>query len=521
MTKETHHYMLQCKQSEADSSDTIKEVWKLLLEHGADINARNRKGETPLLRCIRYSLHRWNEGGSFDSQSGESSSVSGCVEMTADGPVSAQAELGQTLSCSNTVNMCNWLIEHGAEVTNVLLNQVDQNRNTLLHHVLEQVCDIQPCIKLKEVCKLLLDHGADVNARNSIGETPIASCIKAGQQRGVISPIVRKRMKKEESGNQETDLQHHSSTVQMCSWLIESGADVNVRLAHSQTVYHLIVITFLKMLFPVINEEEPFATCMYENLIAFLCGIPNASVSVNSRDDNGNSPLHFLVKHAVSKRRRQVCNRSLESEENIGLVNAECLKLIRCLLSHGCKVNAVNDDQQSPLHLASAFHTCTATALLDAGELPNLKDKDGSTPLLTWVSSGINSSKAEWELMLNRGMDPFIANEACETVFSTLLSMNKPHQTKLFLEAVKAVDSMSLNKLDSNGDSMVHVLGRHKINSVQEIFDQLVKLGADPNRMNRSGQTPLHILCQRIVSRLAEGEIKDKEQAKNDRPMEP
>ena len=93
MTKETHHYMLQCKQSEADSSDTIKEVWKLLLEHGADINERNRKGETPLLRCIRYSLHRWNEGGSVDSQSGESSSVSGCVEMTGDGPVSAQVEL--------------------------------------------------------------------------------------------------------------------------------------------------------------------------------------------------------------------------------------------------------------------------------------------------------------------------------------------------------------------------------------------------------------------------------------------
>ena len=122
---------------------------------------------------------------------------------------------------------------------------------------------------------------------------------------------------------------------------------------------------------------------------------------------------------------------------------------------------------------------------------------------------------------LNRGMEPFIANEACETVFSTLLPVNKPHQTKLFLKAVKAVDSMSLNKLDSNGDSMLHVLGRHKINSVQETFEQLVKLGADPNRMNRSGQTPLHILCQRIVSSLAEGEIKDKEQAKNDRPMEP
>ena len=50
--------------------------------------------------------------------------------------------------------MCKWLIEHGAEVTNVLLNQVDQNRNTLLHHALEQVCDTQPCIKLKEDCKL-------------------------------------------------------------------------------------------------------------------------------------------------------------------------------------------------------------------------------------------------------------------------------------------------------------------------------------------------------------------------------
>jgi ankyrin repeat protein len=104
------------------------QVALLLLKHGADPNARNARGETP--------LHIAARGAEHTIGSGNYAAVS-------------------------------ILVKHGADV-----NARDKDGNTPLHYAVAR-CAFA-------TASLLLSHGADPNARNNQGKTPadLANCPK-------------------------------------------------------------------------------------------------------------------------------------------------------------------------------------------------------------------------------------------------------------------------------------------------------------------------------------------------------
>ena len=144
-------------------------VTKLLIDAGLDVNAKNYEGMTPLF-CIA------DHDTSGDKDYVESAKL--LIEAGAD--VNAQNKKGQTpLHLCLDENLAKLFIEAGADV-----NAKDHNGNTRLHAFIP--CD-DDCIDDYDavddayyhlegyirVMKVLIEAGADVNAKNNEGKTPL------------------------------------------------------------------------------------------------------------------------------------------------------------------------------------------------------------------------------------------------------------------------------------------------------------------------------------------------------------
>ena len=120
----------------------------VLLEYGADLEAEDVFGETPLAKAVE------KDGGMAE------------LLLNRGGTVHTMDKFGKTLLMKaverGKVLIVRTLLEHGASV-----NATDEHGRSPLHYIVHSA----------EICKLLLDNGSDVNIADDNGETPLHQAI--------------------------------------------------------------------------------------------------------------------------------------------------------------------------------------------------------------------------------------------------------------------------------------------------------------------------------------------------------
>ncbi|KAI6171449.1 hypothetical protein M3Y97_01045800 [Aphelenchoides bicaudatus] len=229
---------------EAAFSDYI-EIVKLLIESGADVNAKNNRGDTP--------IHRASQNG--------------------------------------YIEIVKFLVEKGADV-----NATNKDHQTPLHYANRKL----------EVVKLLLESGANINATDAHGNTPLYYAV-------------------------------YDDKFEVVKYLVESGTDINAKGDYGRTALHIAALSG------------------YIEIVKYLV---ESEADIDAKDKDGNTPLHW------------------------GAQNNKPEVIVKLLAESGSDVNAKNNSGWTSLHFAAfnGFLEVAKILVVNGADL-SIKNSEGNTAL--------------------------------------------------------------------------------------------------------------------------------------------
>jgi ankyrin repeat protein len=375
------------------------------------------------------------------------------------------------------------------------------------------------------IIESLLEAGADVNTANAEGQTVLMTAARTGKPEAVRVLLARgARVNATERYRGQSALmwaaaQGQTDTVRM---LVEAGADISARSKGNPSAVRAAVRSNVSQL--AISSLDPTATGNREEvpntadqggtaglnalLFAVRAGhietaraLIDAGANVNDTVGDGTSALVLAVMNANYALAAMLLEKGANPNADAqgwtalhqlvwtrspnlmrptpfpltsGTLSA--LDLVKVLVAHGANVNArqrqePNDGNRNTLNrigatpfllAAKAADVGMMQALVAAGADPLLKTNEGATPIMVAAGIGI------WRVGESVG-----TNEEA-------------------LAAVRLAWELGndVNAVDTNGDTAMHG-AVHR--GAPDIVQFLIEKGADPDRVNLFGWTPLTI----------------------------
>jgi ankyrin repeat protein len=353
-----------------------------------------------------------------------------------------------------------------------------------------------------EIVRALLDHGASVNAENGAGETPLY-VVSRGVYHSQGDGACITRLLLERGGNANARGKDHSTSLNAASYtarpeivriLLDHGANPHAKTRQGKDSLDLVSR----------GEYGP-----EEDGVRVAQLLLERGVDANSQDKDRWTPLHSACQSGRPE-------------------------IVRLLLDHGAKVDAENDDGETPLSIVSGGEYRSrskgvriAQLLLERGADVNGKPRALWTPL-TWASyrgrldivrllvdrgARLNVkikfrtplhalSGGEYEsqedgariaqLLLERGADVNAQEMNRETPLFSAAFFGKIELARVFLDHGAIVTAEGYD-----GQTPLHALSRGKCVSqdVIRLAQLLVERGADVNAPDQVNDTPLHSAC--------------------------
>jgi ankyrin repeat protein len=339
------------------------EVVKLLVEAGADVNAGDWP---PLLQAVEENNTAIAE---YLIDHGANVNPRGDKDPWDWGPIQYASGLK-----INNIEMIKLLIAKGADIS-----------------VGGSITALQMALFTgrRDVFDLLIQHGADVNAKDyQGGYTPLYFAIHSDDSYYMNTLIAKGADVNSKYQEGETLLGSAAITgrTESVKVLLEAGADVNARDDNGQTALHLPL--------DIRNSNYKKYKLSKNTLILLL----NKGADVNLKDDNGCSPLHLAAESAD-------------------------VDIVEILLDKGADINAKDDKSGSTAlhHAARLGKIDIAELLISRGADINAKDNEGHTPLYIAVN---NDYKAA-EMLIEKGADSTIKTKSGQTLLQLAQERNK------------------------------------------------------------------------------------------------
>ncbi len=341
---------------------------------------------------------------------------------------------------------------------------------------------------LKSV-QLLIAQGVPVNARNSLGGTPLHDAAWAGER-------------------------------DVAAFLLQAGADVNAKHAEGgSTPLHYAVLTNHPDVVEVLLDHHSDVKAPYKSRqtalhLAAARGYGRIATlliahgaEVNARDDNGATPL----------------------SEAAWTGETEMVKLLLAKGAHASEINPQTG--MTALHAAaSRGYREVAAALVDAGARADVRDKNGATPLYLAL-----------QFQRMDVIDLFVRGKSIDvkTVLRDEVLRGQTNIVKLLIDFMPPLGSTTLlhdaalkghldilelllahgADVDSRNAQGATALHDAALAGQKNAADALLKHGANINAHDsESGATPLHLaaswgrrsVVELLLARNADPRIKDK-----------
>ncbi|KAH9056837.1 ankyrin [Lactarius vividus] len=485
------------------------EIVKILLDHGAIVDAENDEGKTPFnlvsqgwLEIAQMLITRGAIVDAAESNKGR----------TPLHLVSQRDYCGEDVGC---VGIARLLLERGVDV-----NARNKSKTTPLHSAAfnwrprdrtdaENDDGETPLHLVSQrdyhgrdgvgIARLLLERGVDVNARNKSKTTPLHSAALKGMLEIVQVLLDYGAIADAKNDEGKTPLHlvsqrdYYGNGVGIARLLLERGVDVNARNKSKTTPLHSAAFNGRLEIVQVLLDygaiadaenddgETPLDRASQGNYYSGADGASIArlllerGVDVNARNKSKNTPLHSAAFN-------------------------EMLEIVPVLLDYGAIADAENDEGETPLNLVlqeRLHNSCTSEVsfsdivrlLLAHGVDVNSQDKYHNTPL---HSAAFNCRPTIAGLLLDHGANPSAENEQGETLL---------HEVSRIKGDFKGVDVARLllqHGVDVHAQDKDHNTALHSaaLNGKFRLVQVLLDHAANPTTENDQGETPLHLLSR-------------------------
>uniref|UniRef100_A0A146LN40 Putative ankyrin repeat protein FPV162 n=1 Tax=Lygus hesperus TaxID=30085 RepID=A0A146LN40_LYGHE len=431
-----------------DSGVSLVDIVTLLIKHGADVNAMECHGLTPLHLALDY-----YRSGSSNRLRELPELIRTLIESGAS--LNLKAPCGSSPSSLTPLHLACRL--HGRPSLDVLslmispdyVNSTDHRMKSPLHELLSigdkkaQHSDhslSSPCNFIVDKARLLLDCGADVNARDYEGVTPLLMVL---------------------------DNPNNKFCVPLVKLLLEKGAIPNVRLAQNRaSPLHLVCKHFdddvVEQLVPLFLKAGARINARdYKLLTPFHCALfPRNETSCKIGTFLSVNTLRTLIKFGADPTLNDVHENS-----SIHMVcmspNHHIKDVISFLISEGCKINNVNKQGNTPLlhFLQNNFDKKSIQTLIDLGANCQSQNLEDISPLH----------------LVSRSL---VYHDDVDEIIEAILK-----------------GGANVNVQDCYGNTPIHYAVRDESTTNMKGIRKLLLAGANLNITNSLGMAPLHIVC--------------------------
>lgn len=460
------------------------QILEKLTKNGADINARNKEGVTPLEIAIQQE----------DVETTRLFTSHGANIHTQD--TNGNSPLTIAFTSNNEI--------FEATVNESNINTQDSEGNTPLHIAILKdapLSKIQYIVSLTEdvnirnrdgnsalylailknrqkVGEMLLEKNADIFSTNTNNNSPLRLALKHGGS--VQDWLITSKTIRSTDGSGNTVL-HYAAEWQYenaISSLLIKGADINVKNANGETC-----------LFSAVKTNNP----------AIIQLIIDGGASIKERDNLGSTPLHAAVRwDAITS-----IEKLIELGININAQNsagksplAEAVlsgkyEVSKYLLEHGADVNC--SDRNGVTILMDTIRGKNGDLvklLLDYGANPNLQEINGRN---AYHEAAVTGDISIITLIRDAGVNPLSRDKQGNTPLSVALKSD--------IKTIKAVLGKNYNITDSDGNSPIHIIVKSKCSP--ELLATLIEEGYPIDTRNADGYTPLNYAIEADNNPLA------------------
>ena len=384
----------------------------------------------------------------------------------------------------NNGKLVQMLLQYGADAK----IRCDEKEMTLLH--------IAVTSRAIHAAQALLEHGVDLEVKNTLGRTPLAEAVASG-----VLPMVQLLLKQRSSVHTRDNL---GKTLLMLA--LEHG-----RYGDPETAEITLIETLL-----------------------------DHGSMVNVTDEYGRSPLHYLMIHPATRERE--CFELLVrygADVNLPDVNKEtCLHFAATgdntawLLQEGANVGTLDRENRTPLHAAAyEGNTSSLEVLIQHGADVYLSDKMGWLPLHFAAAEVLLQNESDLGAVDNKGRTALYlaVRSGCREVIAFLVHHGSDVNAKDFsgrtilgaiYECTNYFSSWDPQwniahvYLENGGDmhAVDAVSGRTALHLAAvsrgiTALDNLLDHGLDLEARDKNGETSLHRAAARGSSKISKSKL--------------